>query len=78
MYTCAHAVVYEHNTVFAPHPLTYISLIAGQLSEVHCVFTDLEEEPEGIREEFTKLLFGLFCHHRDRQDQEEMRIVGNT
>ncbi|XP_064392693.1 intraflagellar transport protein 22 homolog [Halichondria panicea] len=51
---------------------------AGQLSEVHCVFTDLEEEPEGIREEFTKLLFGLFCHHRDRQDQEEMRIVGNT
>ncbi len=51
---------------------------AGQLSKVHCVFTDLEEEPEGIREEFTKLLLGLVCHRRDRQDQEEMRIVGNT
>ena len=50
----------------------------GKLSKVHCVFTNLEEDPDRIREEFNKFLIGLLTNRRDRQDQEELGIVGST
>lgn len=42
---------------------------------MQCVHTNLEEDPDTVREEFSNFLVGLITSWRDRQDQEELGIV---
>lgn len=49
--------------------------IASVLSRVTCIQTNLDEEPETVREEFHNFLAKVISNWTDKRDQEELSIM---
>ena len=49
--------------------------IASVLSRVTCIQTNLDEEPEIVREEFHNFLAKVISNWTDKRDQEELSIM---
>ena len=52
-------------------------LLAKLLEHVKWVSTNLEEDPDSVREEFLNFLTGLTAFSREKQDKEEQGIIGH-
>ena len=48
---------------------------ASVLSRVTCVQTNLDEEPEAVRDEFHSFLAKVISNWTDKRDQEELSIM---
>ena len=48
---------------------------ASVLSRVICVQTNLDEEPEAVRDEFHNFLAKVISNWTDKRDQEELSIM---
>lgn len=48
---------------------------ASSLSRVTCVQTNLDEEPEAVRDEFHNFLAKVISNWTDKRDQEELSIM---
>ena len=48
---------------------------ASVLSRVTCVQTNLDEEPEAVRDEFHNFLAKVISNWTDKRDQEELSIM---
>ena len=49
---------------------------APKLSKLQCVYTDLEADPDTVRDEFNKFLTDLLVNWKDNQERVEQGIVG--
>lgn len=49
--------------------------IASVLSRVKCIQTNLDEEPETVRDEFHNFLAKVISNWTDKRDQEELSIM---
>ena len=56
-------------------PLSVIFAAASSLSRVTCVHTNLDEEPEAVRDEFHNFLAKVISNWTDKRDQEELSIM---
>jgi hypothetical protein len=54
------------------HTLYYT---ASKLSKLQCVYTDLESDPDAVRDEFNKFLTSLLVNWKDNQERVEQGIV---
>ena len=52
----------------------YLYPPAGKLSQVHQVHSDLEENPEAVRDEFHGFLMTVIASWKDKQHREEGSI----
>ena len=59
---------YSQNPSFIPHT-------ASVLSRVTCIQTNLDEEPEAVRDEFHNFLAKVISNWTDKRDQEELSIM---
>ena len=66
-HTCTHTHTHVHTHI---HTHT-----AQKLSGIQCIHTDLEEDPNSVREEFSAFLLALLTSSQDRQEQEEQGII---
>jgi len=48
---------------------------AQKLSGVQCIHTDLEADPDSVREEFSGFLVTLLTSWQDKQEKEEQGII---
>ena len=53
----------------------YLHPPAGKLSRLHQVHSDLEENPEALRDEFHSFLLAVIASWRDKQHREEGSII---
>ena len=51
--------------------------LAKLLEQIKWVGTNLEEDPDSVREEFLNFLTGLTAFSREKQDKEEQGIIGH-
>ena len=56
-------------------PLSVNFALASSLSRVACVQTNLDEEPEAVRDEFHNFLAKVISNWTDKRDQEELSIM---
>jgi len=67
-------LIFAHHKPNAPQvPLQ--PLASQKLSGIQCIHTDLEEDPNSVREEFSAFLLALLTSSQDRQEQEEQGII---
>ncbi|KAK3736340.1 hypothetical protein QZH41_020790 [Actinostola sp. cb2023] len=61
-------------------PEVKITLVSGStqtLSKVTCVHTNLDEDPDSVREEFKNFLAQVISNWTDKRDQEELSIMNH-
>lgn len=51
--------------------------IAQTLANTTCVHTNLDEDPDAVREEFKNFLAQVISNWTDKRDQEELSIMNN-
>lgn len=54
---------------------THTHITAPKLSKLQCVYTDLESDPDAVRDEFNKFLTNLLVNWKDNQERVEQGIV---
>ena len=53
------------------------SFLASNFSRIRVSHTNLEDDPDGIKEVFRQYLENIVSNLADRRDQEELSIVNN-
>jgi len=51
------------------------SKLGGSLARINAINTNLEEDPDFVRDEFKKYLTNVVTHLNERRDQEELSII---
>ena len=65
------------NQVEFCHLNVHLFLSASTFSRIRVSHTNLEEDPEGIKEVLKQFLGNIVSNLADRRDQEELSIVNN-
>ena len=64
-----------HRSYFFGFKSLPFAYTAQKLSGVQCIHTNLEADPDSVREEFSAFLVTLLTSWQDKQDQEEQGII---
>lgn len=64
-----------HSSCFFGDESLPFAYTAQKLSEVQYIHTNLEADPDSVREEFSAFLVTLLTSWQDKQDKEEQGII---
>ncbi|XP_028513044.1 intraflagellar transport protein 22 homolog isoform X3 [Exaiptasia diaphana] len=68
-------LIFAHHKPMAPERVR--TQVPQTLSKVPCVHTNLDEDPDSVREEFKNFLGQVLSNLTDKRDQEELSIMNN-